>query len=182
MPVVVVAYKCAEGVPDASADAAGDAPGDGLNVTGTLCPGEGIAPAGDIPGAPGDIAGAPGDMAGIPGDIAGMLGDMPGATGCAGEIPVGGDIAGCGALVAPDGGVWPNEANVRAIVQRQTINDVFIVETKMDITGFFSFISRLLSQMRGPKVEQNFLSFFPGLCWFDIVIATAFGFLRVKQK
>jgi hypothetical protein len=176
--VVVVAYKCAEGLPDASADAAGD----GLNVTGTLCPGEAIAPAGDIPGAPGDVGGAPGDITGIPGDMAGMFGDTPGATGCAGDIPAAGDIAGCGALVAPDGGVWPNEANVRAIVQRQTINDVFIVETKMDITGFFSFISRLLSQMRGPKVEQNFLSFFPGLCWFDIVIATAFGFLRVKQK
>ena len=159
MPVVVVAYKCAEGLPDASADAAGD----GLKVTGTLCPGEGIAPAGDIPGAPGDIAGIPGDIAGVPGDIAGRLGDIPGETGCASDIPVGGDIAGCGALVAPDGGVWPNEENVRAIVQRQTINDVFIVKTKMDITGFFSLISRLLSQMGGPKVEQNFSSFFPRL-------------------
>jgi len=173
--VVVVAYRCADGVPDASADAAGD----GLKVTGTLCPGEGIAPAGDIPGAPGDVAGIPGDIPGRPGDIAGMLGDIPGASDCAGDIPdipVGGDIAGCGAVVAPGGGVWPNEAKVRAIVQRQTINDVFIVETKMDITGLFSFISRLLSQMSGPKVEQNFLSFFAWLAGFDIVIATAFFF------
>jgi hypothetical protein len=99
-------------------------------VTGTLCPGEGIAPAGDVPG-------APGDMAGMPGDIAGMLGDMPGASGCAGDIPVGADIAGCGAVVAPGGAVCPNEAKVRAIEQRQTINDVFIVETKMNFTGSF---------------------------------------------
>jgi len=62
------------------ADSAAVAAGEGLSVTGTLSPGDGIAPNGDVPGAPGGIPGA------VPGDIptAGGAAGMPACPGMAG--------------------------------------------------------------------------------------------------
>ena len=79
----------------------------------------------------------------------------------------------CGAPVAAGGGFWPNEANVKARVQRQMISDVFISETKMVLPALFFYFEAVIPNERAESRAKLFI-FFCLACQFDLATPTAF--------
>jgi hypothetical protein len=61
--------------------------------------------------------------------------------------------------VAAGGGFWPNEANVKAMVQREIIIDVFIVETKMGLPALFFYFEAVIPNERVESRAKLFIFF-----------------------